>query len=302
MDIQYFIIEKHHRYNCESISISIPQFKLYKTTLTPTMNEPGREMDPHCLRKRRRLNEVFFLPGDRLALKDIVTFSVTFTDDTIRDVIVGSPEQYEQHQYPCSLCLSTFSSISLWEIHYETNHIFQCHVCHKIMPCNRLLDFHLEESHDSYFTAAVERNLMKYKCLVKSCHHQFISDNERHHHLLHEHNYPKWFRFHSRRNKVDGKKQKWIENHTLRNVEKEQKMELDHDTSTESKKKERRKRQKEKRACQPCKFYGSNGGCWRGNKCMFLHSTNNGVDGLIETFSCQAVVSVPDKINFGRRR
>jgi hypothetical protein len=268
----------------------------------PAMTEYGRQMDLQCLRKRRRMNEAFFLPGDRLALKDIVTFAVTFTDETVRDVIVESPEQYDQHQYPCSLCSSTFSSISLWEIHYEANHIFQCHVCHKIMPCIRLLDFHLEELHDSFFAAAVERDLMSYQCLVNTCHRQFSSDRERHLHLVHEHDYPKWFRFHSKRNKWDEKKQKWIENRAHQHVEKERKMELELDSSIEAKKKERRKRQKEKRAGQPCKFYGSNGGCWRGSKCVFLHSTSNGVDGLIEAFSSKAAVSVPDKITFGRRR
>eukprot|EP00549_Striatella_unipunctata_P003029 CAMPEP_0118706534 /NCGR_PEP_ID=MMETSP0800-20121206/20615_1 /TAXON_ID=210618 ORGANISM="Striatella unipunctata, Strain CCMP2910" /NCGR_SAMPLE_ID=MMETSP0800 /ASSEMBLY_ACC=CAM_ASM_000638 /LENGTH=121 /DNA_ID=CAMNT_0006609087 /DNA_START=187 /DNA_END=552 /DNA_ORIENTATION=+ len=36
-------------------------------------------------------------------------------------------------------------------------------------------------------------------------------------------------------------------------------------------KQHRKQVQKEKRAQIPCKFYLSPGGCWRGDKCMFLH-------------------------------
>ena len=40
----------------------------------------------------------------------------------------------------------------------------------------------------------------------------------------------------------------------------------------QNKKKERKERKKKANALIPCRFYNSKGGCWRGSRCMFLHS------------------------------
>lgn len=120
--------------------------------------------------------------------------------------------------------------------------------------------------------------------------------------MVQAHDYPKWFRFHSRRNDKNEKKLRWIEKHTQHNVVDEgQSMNVEPDLSKEAKKQQRRKRQKEKRAIIPCKFYHMKDGCFRGSKCMFLHS-DAVVDDLAHAFSTKATVSVPDKISFGMRR
>ena len=90
--------------------------------------------------------------------------------------------------------------------------------------------------------------------------------------------------------------------------------------------KNRKERKRLVNATIPCRFYHSKRGCWRGDKCMFLHSNNmhredmatdhinnskkgNGInmdidiiDDLSNQIRTKARVSVPDKISFGRRR
>mmetsp|Transcript_24554 Transcript_24554/g.36026 ORF Transcript_24554/g.36026 Transcript_24554/m.36026 type:complete len:383 (+) Transcript_24554:35-1183(+) len=108
----------------------------------------------------------------------------------------------------------------------------------------------------------------------------------------------------------------------------------DERSKLENKKLERRERQKKKRATIPCRFFASKGGCWRGEKCMFLHDLscnfeyssnnrrddeqhNNGwnqkadenkmdtdplINDLANCMERKARVTVPDKIVFGKRR
>ena len=104
-------------------------------------------------------------------------------------------------------------------------------------------------------------------------------------------------------------------------------------TNTESdardrKKRDRKERKRRANATIPCRFYHSKSGCWRGDKCMFLHSDSvNGedkatnysntrdvnstnetemdidmIDDLSNQIRTKARVSVPVKISFGRRR
>jgi hypothetical protein len=271
------------------------------------MDELSRgKIDPQCSRKQRRIDDSFFLPGDRLTHTDTVTIAIMFptdaTSDAHTEVHIVADNHDDEPQFLCTLCSTFFSSIAAWESHYEATHVFQCHACHEIFPCNRLLDLHLEERHDSFFVAALEHNRTGYKCLVTACQSQFRNDKERHCHLVQAHDYPKWFRFHSRRNEKNEKKLRWLEKHTQHNVIDEgQIMNLEPDPSKEAKKQKRRKRQKEKRSITPCKFFGMKEGCFRGSKCMFLHS-DGVVDDLAQAFSAKATVSVPDKISFGMRR
>ena len=267
-----------------------------------------RKVDPPCTRKRRKMNDAFFLPGDRLAHKDDATIAIVVTENNelmghsdISDEIDHESRE-KTPQYRCPLCSSVLQSMAAWELHYETTHVFQCHICHEIFPCDRLLDFHLEERHDSFFAASLERNQGSYKCLVTTCLGRFGSDKERHYHLMQAHDYPKWFRFHSRKKEKNSTKMKWIEKHS-RHVaaDNDQRMNMEPDPSKEAKKQGRRQHQKEKRAITTCRFFRSSGGCFRGSKCAFLHVTTDSVDDLTETFSSKAVLSVPEKISFGRR-
>lgn len=105
---------------------------------------------------------------------------------------------------------------------------------------------------------------------------------------------------------------------------------------------EKKERKKKINANIPCRFYNSKGGCWRGNKCMFLHSKqvndslcnandhdikggkdlncnaanddNNNTSQMMDMDICQEIdilsnqiqtkakINVPDNISFGRRK
>ena len=235
----------------------------------------------------------------------------------------------------------------------------------------------MEETHDSYFQAAVSKGKAHYRCLVLDCPATFSSDHDRLKHLKEDiqHSYPKWFRFHSnvgipnpprgqsKLSRTQEKKKQWWDQKRMTfgvcvpvNSDASSDKVMDDSASNDKenvimtrmgsesndgetnetlqrKRKERKERKRRVNATIPCRFYHSKGGCWRGDKCMFLHSDdhviikeqktnieqngnscakNNQDEGgemdidMIEDLSNQirtkAKVSVPNKISFGRRR
>lgn len=217
-------------------------------------------------------------------------------------------------------CPLFFNSFTECDSHYEESHMFLCDECDCILPSERLLDLHLQEAHDNFFATALERHQAQFQCLV--CSESFSSKKKRQNHLMERHKYPKWFRFTSNA-AVDGstwkKKQKWLQRHDPSQI-KQVDSEMDTDVCTNSiedntltsvspqthkqeHRAKRRERQSQQRATIPCKFFMTKGGCWRGSKCMFLHSSKaTTVDELSAQLKKKATVTVPDKISFGRRR
>mmetsp|Transcript_39203 Transcript_39203/g.117885 ORF Transcript_39203/g.117885 Transcript_39203/m.117885 type:complete len:198 (+) Transcript_39203:708-1301(+) len=186
-----------------------------------------------------------------------------------------------------------------------------------------------------------ERGKTSLGCLVPSCEATFLCDVERQSHLNCVHGYPKWFRFHPRprrllesaNKEMERKRQIWQEKRKKKLSEFEasahnmlansvgQLYQSSKSDSMAEKKRERRERQKKSRATIPCKFFSKESGCWRGNKCMFLHevhSTTNRVDQLgspdvatetmelvdelADTLQAKVSLSVPNNAGFGRRR
>ena len=281
---------------------------LSDVTSFPAITEPENDkLDPRCSRSRLDVNDSFFLQGYQLSLKNEEFFAVYRACADSTNVRKFKKKKYETRrlpQYQCGVVGCPLAFDSLWDCdaHYEECHIFQCRECYAILPSGRLLDLHLEEAHDSFFAAAIERGRARYSCLV--CNEQFRSDHERHVHLMKDHQYPKWFRFVPRTTtteELDLKKHKWITNHSKSKKEDS----MDDEPSTCTEKQQRREHQKQKRASIPCKFFSSKGGCWRGSKCMFLHATiattpaATTVDSLADQLS---TLSVPDTISFGRKR
>jgi len=95
-------------------------------------------------------------------------------------------------------CTSLFENVVDYENHYATVHKNVCKECKKILPSIRLLELHILETHDSIFKALSKSKKM-YECLVESCKRKFRSDHTRRLHLIDYHQYPKTFRFHSKR-------------------------------------------------------------------------------------------------------
>ena len=272
-------------------------------TFLPAIAEPESDkQDPRCSRNRLDINDPFFLKGYQLSCKNEGFVAVHYIDssDTV-EFKWKKRETRSLFQYQCGVagCTLAFASLSDSDAHYEESHIFQCRECYAILPSDRLLDLHLDEAHDSFFAAAVERGRARYSCLV--CKEKFDSNQERHVHLMKDHQYPKWFRFVPRTTtteELDKKRHKWMTNHS----KSRKSGTMDEEQNKE--KHQRRERQKQKRASIPCKFYSSEGGCWRGSKCMFLHdsSTTTTATPLDSLADQMATLSVPDKISFGRKR
>lgn len=260
------------------------------------MPSRSTDIDPTCIRVRRDLHDPFFLKGYQLAFEGTVYY-VENNEGGVSPT-KNQDEEYAEHtnRFPCGVCSLSFPSLIACEAHYEESHVFQCNECYAILPSDRLLDLHLQEAHDSYFAAGVERGVQKFSCLV--CENEFGSCQDRLVHLMEIHGYPKWFRFiaKARLENDTKKKLKWMDQRSKRNSEDDNLMVEE----TNTRKQERRARQKEKRATIPCKFHLSKGGCWRGDKCMFLHSDH--MDDLSMQLSTKARVSVPENFSFGRRR
>jgi hypothetical protein len=285
--------------------------------------------DPVCSRGRRDLNDPFFLKGYQVAWRadDGAGVAIYYVnDDTTTGGDITAPEaikasqndgdqpKYQPPSYPCGVlsCSMTFPSLVACDEHYEVSHMFQCHDCHAILPSDRLLDLHLQEAHDNFFLASVERGTHGYACLVCDG-AQFPSIQDRLSHLMVTHGYPKWFRFVPQAQPVDEvvekKKHKWIKNHEQSSkapmMEEEEKTRIDATRqdaeARQQKHDQRRERQKQKNARIPCRFHLTAGGCWRGDKCMFRHG-ESGVDNLTNDLVSKAKVSVPDNISFGRKR
>lgn len=269
--------------------------------------------ESHCKRKRRRIDDDFFARGNRIAHQD--SGAIFYVEEhpmekNVEPMDVSNDENntisVDQSSicYPCCVpgCTATFSTMLESEAHFDEQHVHQCGECHVVFSCSHLLELHLQEVHDSYFAASVERNQASFKCLVESCGESFASTDERLEHLQSQHQYPRWFRFPISKEDHDvlKKKQKWMTNHSKHSLPPQQAKMKD---VNQDKKKKRREQQKKKRATIPCRYFSSPEGCWRGDSCMFLHEKSDvDMSNLVQDMERKAQVSVPDKISFGRRR
>ena len=258
---------------------------------TPQIDTLG----PPCVRSFRDVNDPFFLKGYQLAWRNEGSVAIYHFDPTTSPSVRETTrrKEHQTQRYPCGVlnCTLSFDSLADCDAHYEESHIFQCFECFTILPTAKLLDLHLEEAHDSFFAAAVERGKAKFSCLV--CDEAFDSIQNRKNHLVAIHRYPKWFRFvpEAHDDALDKKKHSWIINHSKSNKLKKM------DKEPDSEKQMRRERQNQKRSKIPCKFFSSRGGCWRGGNCIFLHTTS--VEELTDHL---ATLTVPETISFGRKR
>jgi len=185
------------------------------------------------IRPRRRIDDLFFIYGDRLSFQSSDNIAISYVEEKYFDdhdepitttsstTNTSQPreeaiDEIEQKEYTdpeksilCSAthCYETFDSIAESQYHYENKHVFECHECFKqnkkifvCFPNEHLLDLHLQEKHDSYFQSALEhkREGACYKCLVMDCNSVFAGEKDRFLHLKNFHGYPNWFRFHSR--------------------------------------------------------------------------------------------------------
>lgn len=100
-------------------------------------------------------------------------------------------------------------------MHYNSNHRYVCIECKKSLPNPRLLDIHIQETHDSFFQVLSMKKPMviinyytlfllkylkifaffQYQCYVSECDLKFNNSLERKDHCINVHRFPKNFRF-----------------------------------------------------------------------------------------------------------
>ncbi|XP_015174075.1 PREDICTED: zinc finger protein 511 [Polistes dominula] len=99
-------------------------------------------------------------------------------------------------EFPCpnSQCAEVFKTLLDFEMHYNSCHRYICMECKKIKPNSRLLEIHIQETHDTFFKLLSEKQPM-YQCYVSQCNMKFNNPNERREHCINVHKYPKNCRF-----------------------------------------------------------------------------------------------------------
>lgn len=99
-------------------------------------------------------------------------------------------------EFPCNAsgCRAVFRTLIDFEIHYNGVHRYVCVECKKSRPNARLLEIHIQETHDSFFKLLAERQAM-YQCYEAECKLKFKNPCERREHCTIEHKFPKNFRF-----------------------------------------------------------------------------------------------------------
>ncbi|RKO87710.1 hypothetical protein BDK51DRAFT_20726, partial [Blyttiomyces helicus] len=95
----------------------------------------------------------------------------------------------------CSL-LDPFETAAAYEAHYAEMHQNVCATCRRVLPTSRLLDLHLSECHDSFFSVLADRqNMVCYECFVETCSKKCATPRKRNRHLIHRHKFPSDFDF-----------------------------------------------------------------------------------------------------------
>lgn len=99
-------------------------------------------------------------------------------------------------EFPCYAtgCRATFKTLVDFEMHYNTSHRYVCAECSKSLPSPRLLDIHIQETHDSFFQVLSAKQPM-YQCYVSECDLKFKNSVERRDHCASVHKFPKNFRY-----------------------------------------------------------------------------------------------------------
>ncbi|XP_025206059.1 zinc finger protein 511 [Melanaphis sacchari] len=133
---------------------------------------------------------------------------------------VGPFEIFEKSDKPrvktffCNVdgCATVFTSMTDYDLHYNSNHRYTCSYCRKLLQSAHLLDLHLSEVHDNFFKACSAKKPM-FKCFVETCNTLFWNPEERNLHCIDIHQISKSFLQHygNKKNQKQNKKIKYTE-------------------------------------------------------------------------------------------
>lgn len=57
-------------------------------------------------------------------------------------------------------CTMSFTSMTAYDLHYNSNHRYTCIYCRKSLQSAHLLDLHLSEKHDNFFLVSSTKKPM----------------------------------------------------------------------------------------------------------------------------------------------
>ncbi|XP_041972298.1 zinc finger protein 511 [Aricia agestis] len=145
---------------------------------------------------RRKLNDKIFAPDKALARLGIY-------DEDNEDFY------HSMMETPCIVpgCKFVGQSLLEFENHYNSYHRYSCITCKKSQPSRHLLDLHIQESHDSFFSVMAAKK-PSYSCYIEECTEKFQNAELRFEHCLQVHKLPKDFRFDYKPKLVKKKKSK----------------------------------------------------------------------------------------------
>ncbi len=95
----------------------------------------------------------------------------------------------EQSAIECQVfgCGFTCDDMVDYERHYFTCHQFQCNHCKEVFANAHLMDLHITETHDPFFSILVTKRPPQYKCYLADCKVKCNTKEERRMHLIQYH-------------------------------------------------------------------------------------------------------------------
>lgn len=71
-------------------------------------------------------------------------------------------------EFPCYVpgCQATFQTLFDYEMHYNSSHRYTCTECKASRPSPRLLEIHIQETHDAFFKIMAEKQAMVFICIL----------------------------------------------------------------------------------------------------------------------------------------
>ena len=153
-----------------------------------------------------RPGDDFFEDGDRLCFSEAKHYIQDDDIDQLSNLVSTvtlTRTNSNETLISCDVkgCKETFNTTKAYDVHIQNSHRFSCRDCRLNFPSNFLLDVHITENHDSFFSTKRERGEALLVCLVESCSSRFKLEEERLRHLVEVHKYPSNFRFNRSRKK-----------------------------------------------------------------------------------------------------
>ncbi|XP_050426369.1 zinc finger protein 511 [Adelges cooleyi] len=147
-----------------------------------------------CGKRQKSIDDVLFRPIDKLLR--------IYRRDGIFEIEDEIDEPRQTDQFKCNVngCTGNFTSMTAYAMHYNSNHRYTCIYCRKTLQSSHLLDLHVCETHDNFFSVSATRKPM-YKCLIETCCELFWNADERMNHCKEYHKLTQSFLLHQGKKK-----------------------------------------------------------------------------------------------------